>query len=94
MRGGKSVNEPVSDIFFTDLELSSAKLDQGIEDCAPSDSFIIEIVVKVAGTDTVFRQSQRSLEGIPDGECPLTDQLAKAIFSPFLVGRRHDRDVC
>src|SRR5579864_2077471 len=92
MRSGKSVNKPASDIFFTDRELPSATLHQGIEDCAPTYPLIIEIVVKVSGTDKILRQDQRPLEGVPDRECPVAHKLAEAVFSPFFVGRRHDRD--
>ena len=41
----------------------------------------------MARADGVYGEYQRALRGVPNGECPVSNELAKAIRAPFFIRR-------
>ena len=48
----------------------------------------------MACTDGIFSQDQRAVDGVPDGERPISNELGKAVGTPLFVRRRNDDNVC
>src|SRR5229473_5197876 len=85
--------EPASNVFFVECEGFSSKPDKWIKDGAPGDLFVVKRVVELVRADGVFRQEQRAVDRVPDGERPIPNEFGEAIGAPLFVGRRDDGNV-
>ncbi len=72
---GWKIREPARNVFFADRERSARKQDERINDGAPSDVVFVDRIVERAFANSVFGKGQRAVDGIPDRECPITNEL-------------------
>src|SRR5579864_7430829 len=85
--------QPSGDIFFLKRESLSGKQDERIEDGAPGDMVLVQRIIKRVRPDGVFREDQRPVPWIPDGKCPISEELRKAASSPPFVRCGNDGKV-
>src|SRR5258708_23989985 len=91
--GGGEERKPAGDVLFGEREGLSRKQNEWIKNRAPRDPLVVERVIEMASADWVFGQDQRAAVRVPEGKCPVPNELGKAIGSPFLIGCRDDGNI-
>src|SRR5580700_4123456 len=93
MSGGKE-RDQAGKVSFVESQSLFPEQHQRIKDRRPGDLSFIVGVKQMARADEVFRQQKKASTGIPDGKCPVAQELGETFGSPSLVRRRDNGDIC